>query len=92
MTVDTGFSGTIALPEEVLGVMGVEWVDFGNFRLATGEEVELPVFWGKVVVKQREIETGFIPGDFLLGVEFLSLVGSLLTLDFDGEEVVLLGR
>jgi len=91
LTVDTGFSGSIALPEEVLEAMGVELVDFGNFRLATGEEVELPVFWGKVVVKQREIETWFIPGDSLLGMEFLSLVGSLLTLDFGREEVILLG-
>ena len=89
LTVDSGFSGGIALPEKVLDQMNVELIDFGMFRLATGDEVELAVFWGKVVVKNCEIETWFIPGDSLLGMEFLSLVGSLLMIDFEEEEVKL---
>jgi predicted aspartyl protease len=90
LTVDTGFSGGIALPEEILQEMGVELIDFGIFRLATGDEVELPVFWGRVVVKDYEIETWFIPGDSLLGMEFLSLAGSSLSIDFRGEEIELI--
>jgi len=89
LTVDTGFSGGIALPEQILEEMDVKLIDFGVFRLATGHEVELPVFWGKVLVRNYEIETWFIPGDSLLGVEFLSLAGSLLTLDFEKKEVKL---
>ncbi len=90
LTVDTGFSGGIALPEEILDEMDVELIDFGIFRLATGDEVELPVFWGKVVVGDCEIETWFIPGDSLLGMEFISLAGSYLSLDFEKEEVRLM--
>ncbi|MCK4330338.1 hypothetical protein KAX02_10895 [candidate division WOR-3 bacterium] len=90
LTVDTGFSGGIALPEEVLEEMDVELIDFGIFRLATGDEVELPVFWGEVVIKDSSIETWFIPGDSLLGMEFLSSAGSLLSIDFEKEEVKLL--
>ena len=89
LTVDTGFSGGIALPEQILEEMDVKLIDFGVFRLATGHEVELPVFWGTVVIRNYEIETWFIPGDSLLGVEFLSLAGSLLTLDFEKKEVKL---
>jgi predicted aspartyl protease len=90
LTVDTWFSGGIALSKEILERMDVELIDFGIFRLATGDEVELPVFWGKVVVKDSEIETWFVPGDLLLGMEFLSLAGSLLCIDFGKGEVKLL--
>ncbi len=83
LTVDTGFSGSIALPGEILDCIGAELVDFGVFRLATGDEVELPVYWGKVGVGGDEVETWFIPGDSLLGMEFLSLVGSALSLDLE---------
>jgi len=90
LIVDTGFSGGIALPEEILEEMDVELIDYGTFRLATGDEVELPVFWGKVVIGNYEIETWFITGDSLLGMEVLSLAGSCLSLDFEKEEVKLM--
>lgn len=89
-TVDTGFNGAVALPEEILDKMDVELAHFGIFRLATGDEVELPIFWGKVMVGNLEIETWFIPGDSLLGMEFLSSAGSRLSFDFDKEVVKLL--
>ena len=90
LTVDRGFSGGIALPEEILEEMDVELIDFGIFRLATGDEVELPVFWGRVMVGDYEIETWFIPGDSLLGMEFFSLAGcSYLSLDFEKGKVKL---
>ncbi|MBM3240968.1 hypothetical protein FJZ31_32195 [Candidatus Poribacteria bacterium] len=89
LTVDTGFSGGIALPEEVLDEMDVELIDFGIFILATGDEIELPVFWGKVVVSAHELETWFIPGDSLLGMEFLSLAGSILKFNLEEGEVKL---
>ena len=71
MTVDTGFSGGIALPLDVIEDMDLELATFDTFTLATGEVVELPVFLGKAVIKDDEIETWFISGDFLLGMEFL---------------------
>ena len=92
LTVDTGFSGSIALPKDLLDAIGAELVDYGVFRLATGDEVELPVYWGEVGVGTKEVETWFIPGDPLLGMEFLSLVGSTLSLDLEGGLVELVMR
>ena len=90
MTADTGLSGGIALPPNILEKMNVELVDFDTFRLATGKIVELPVFIGKVIVKHHEVETWFIPGDFLLGMEFLSSIGSVLLLNFDEDDIRLM--
>lgn len=91
LTVDTGFNGSISLPDSVLKTMDVSPIDVGVFRLATGDEVELPVYWGKVHVSGKTFETWFVQGDALLGMEFLSLAGSVLTLDFKKENVKLAG-
>ena len=87
LTVDTGFSGGIALPLGILENMGVELAFYDTFRLATGETVEPPVFLGKVAVGKHEVETWFIPGDSLLGMEFLSSIGSVLSINFEKKEV-----
>lgn len=81
LTIDSGFNGGIAIPGEVLEEMGLELVDYDIFRLATGEIVELSVFLGKVIIKDFEVEAWFIPGDWLLGMEFLSTVGRELVLN-----------
>jgi len=87
LTVDTGFSGGIALPLGTLENMSVELAFYDTFRLATGETVELPVFIGKVAIGKHEVETWFIPGDSLLGMEFLSSIGSVLSINFEKKEV-----
>lgn len=87
---DTGFSGGVALPLKILEKMDVQLAFYDTFRLATGKIVELPVFSGYVVVRKHEIETWFIPGDSLLGMEFLSLLGSFLSLDFKKRVVKLM--
>lgn len=91
LAVDTGFSGGIALPQRVLNEMDVEFIGYDTFTLATGEVVELPMFLGKVIIKNQEIETWFIPGDLLVGMEFLSIAGKVLTLNFEGAIVELMG-
>ncbi|MCM8766067.1 MAG: hypothetical protein NC920_04400 [Candidatus Omnitrophica bacterium] len=78
-TVDTGFSGGIALPLDMLEKIGVRLTFYDTFRLATGQIVELPVFLGEVIIGNKKVETWFIPGDFLLGMEFLSTAGSFLS-------------
>ncbi|MDZ7289728.1 MAG: hypothetical protein ONB44_07130 [candidate division KSB1 bacterium] len=82
MTVDTGFSGGIALPLKLIKRVGLEPVVYDRFRLGTGKVVDLPVFLGKVIIKNRTIETWFIPGDYLIGMEFLYAAGSGLAFDF----------
>ena len=55
LTVDTGFSGRIALPQKTLNEMAVEFIGYDTFTLATGEVVELPMFLGKVIIINQEI-------------------------------------
>ena len=83
LTVDTGFSGGIALPQKMLDEMDVEFIGYDTFTVATGEIVELPIFLGKAIIKDRVIETWFIPGDLLIGMEFLSIVSRVLTFNFE---------
>jgi len=91
LTVDTGFSGGIALPKKVLNEIDVEFIGYDIFTLATGDVVELPMFIGRVVIEDQEVETWFIPGDLLVGMEFLSLAGKLLGLNFEKATVELRG-
>ncbi|RZN34422.1 MAG: hypothetical protein EF813_09975 [Methanosarcinales archaeon] len=89
ITVDTGFNGGIAIPLEMLGEMDVEFFGYDTLALATGDIVELPMFMGKVILDDYESVTWFIPGDSLLGMAFLSAVGSILCFDFENETVEL---
>ena len=82
LSIDTGFSGGVALPDKIIDEMCLELIDFDTFRLATGEIVELPVFLGKIIIKNYVVETWFVPGDSLIGMEFLALAGSILSLNF----------
>lgn len=91
LTVDTGFSGGIALPQKMLDEMDVEFIGYDIFTVATGKVVELPMFLGKVIIKNHEIEIWFIPGDLLVGMEFLSVAGKVLTLNFEEAIVELKG-
>lgn len=90
-TVDTGFTGSIALPQGVIDGMELELIGFENFMLATGDLVKLPMYVGTVrFAEQGEMQTWFIPGASLLGMEFLSSAGSALALNFNDQTVRLL--
>jgi len=69
--------------------IGLKPIVYDKFELATGEIVDLPVYFGKVIVKNKVIETGFIPGEPLIGMEFLYSVGSTLTFGFKKNAVKL---
>lgn len=91
LTVDTGFTGGIALPQETLGRLQLEFLGFERFRLATGEVVELAVYLGSTDIGGTEVEAYFIAAEPLVGMEFLSSAGSALTLDFTNSRVELTG-
>jgi predicted aspartyl protease len=79
LTVDTGFGGGIALPPKILKQLVTDEILPTDFVLANGQVVRLPVYRGIVMVNQKEIETWFIPGDSLIGMEFLASAGSALS-------------
>lgn len=91
LTVDTGFTGSIALPQGMIEQMRLQLIGHENFALATGDLVRLPMFLGAARFHRREqIQAWFIPGDFLLGMEFFASMGSRLVLDFAEEMARLL--
>lgn len=79
MTIDSGFSGGIALPHDILQALDKKRMGYDFFTLATGERVKLPTYRGTVIVNQKEIAASIIPGDKLIGMEFLSSVGTILS-------------
>ena len=91
LTVDTGFDGEIMLPQIILDDMNLEFMGYDTFTIATGETIEVPVFYGKVIVKKQEFEAWFIPGDQLVGMEFFCKVGKALELNFEESTVNLIG-
>ena len=85
--IDTGFTGGIALTEEMLKRLDLDFVGYDTFTLATGDEVELPMFLGQVLVGARRIETSFILGENLLGMEFLASAFDRMEVNFARKEV-----
>lgn len=90
MTVDTGFSSGIALPQEIIEQLDLEPAAETTFTLATGEKVTLPIYLGQAKVKHILIDTWFVPGDYLSGMDFLSTAGNALFFDFLDKTVTLL--
>ncbi|HYB73408.1 MAG TPA: hypothetical protein VED18_08555 [Candidatus Sulfotelmatobacter sp.] len=83
LVIDTGFTGAFAVPEAIARSLDLEFAGFDTFTLATGQEVELPVFVGTVVLGGRRVKTWFILGEGLVGMEFLEEACADLLLDFE---------
>ena len=89
LLVDTGFTGAIALPARLLSRLRLTFIAVDTFTLATGEAVDLPAYAGVVRIGRRRVRTWFIPGDLLIGTDFLRSVCSQLSLDFEADSVTL---
>ncbi len=89
LLIDTGFTGAIALPRRLLKRLRLEFVAFDSFTLATGQIVDLPAYTGMVTIGRWEVRTWFIPGDLLIGMDFLRSVYSKVVLDFEMDSVTL---
>lgn len=89
LVVDTGFTGAFAVPEEVARSLDLEFVGFDTFTLATGQEVELPVYLGLVWIGRRRVNTWFIMGEGLVGMEFLEQTCSSVQMNPDQEALTL---
>ena len=90
VTVDTGFIGGIALPKEILSKLSIKFVAYESFILANGSKIRLKVFTGRVVVKKKNVETLFIEGDYLIGMELMSSLADELRVDFKNKKVRLI--
>ncbi len=84
IVVDTGFSGGFSLPEKTLQFLNLDLLGYLPYILADGSEREVPTYLGHVVVGRRALEARFIPGQSLIGTEFMASVFSLLSKFFYG--------
>ena len=85
--VDTGFTGSIAIPKEVARRLRLTFVGIQSLTLATGVEVEVPLYVGNVRVGTRVVETSFIVGDALIGMELLEEIASGVRFDLEGRNL-----
>jgi len=92
LVIDTGFSGSIALPPSIARRLKRTFVAVDTYALATGIEIELPMYLGSVQIGPRRVDTWFIVGDALIGMEFLQRACSSLHVDLDAAVVELVLR
>ena len=89
LVIDTGFAGSIALPLAVARRLNRRFVAVDTYRLATGIDIELPMYIGSAQIAAHRLDTWFIIGDALLGMEFLEQVCSGVHVDFETRSVEL---
>jgi predicted aspartyl protease len=92
LVVDTGFTGAFSVPDEIARSLDLDFVGLDTFSLATGQAVELPVYLGVVRIGGRSVDTWFILGEALVGMEFLEETCSGLQMDLDQKTITLLPR
>jgi predicted aspartyl protease len=89
LVVDTGFTGSIALPLAVARQLDRRFVAIDTYTLATGLDVELPMYTASIQIGTHRLDTWFIVGDALVGMEFLEQVCSHVRVDFEARSVEL---
>ncbi len=80
--VDTGFTGDIAIPLDLIRRMGLSFLLYEDFELANGEVITHPVFLGRVLVGGLLLDTLVVPGEWMIGMTLLGRIGDELSLDF----------
>lgn len=72
--IDTGFNGTLSLPETVIQRLGWRWVGYESYEIATGDVVREKVFVGRVQWMRRIQEVDVVAShakDILIGTRLL---------------------
>lgn len=87
--VDTGFTGGFSLPETLLARLELDFLGYEPYILANRQRVEVPTFAGFVIVGRMSFEARFIPGQPLMGVEFMEAAFRTLRIDFRAGALVL---
>src|SRR5437870_10738825 len=81
--VDTGFNGTLSLPETLIRRLGWRWIGHESYEIATGDVVREKVFVGRIRWMQRIHEVDVVAShakDILIGTRLLE--GCRLVIDF----------
>ncbi len=81
--IDTGFNGSLSLPEPLIRRLGWRWIGHESYEIATGDVVREKVFAGRIRWMRRIREVDAVAShakDILIGTRLLE--GCLLAIDF----------
>jgi clan AA aspartic protease len=86
--IDTGFTGALMLPEEIVEELGLPWVAFEKCFLAGNVEDEADLVSAQVewLGEVRRVDVIVKPG-YLIGTQLLA--GTRLTIDYDEGTVLI---
>ncbi len=91
LIIDTGFTGFIVLPRKLVPKLDIKFLGYERFALATGKTMDLPVFEGWVKTQNDPMKIEMVFGDEIIGMAMLQMIGSKLIVDFEKNEVELIG-
>lgn len=93
MILDSGFTGSIAIPEEWANRLDLRYAGIQPFELASGQIVEFPTYLGFVRFGRMEAPFEFIvTGETLLGMEFFQRLGAKIVIDCKGGKLQVEGE
>ena len=81
--IDTGFNGTLSLPESLIQRLGWRWIGHESYEIATGDVVREKVYVGRIRWLGRAQEVDVVAShakDILIGTRLLE--GRQLSIDF----------
>lgn len=79
---DSGFTGSVAIPEKWANRLDLDYAGIQTFALANGQIVEFPTYLGAVRLGQAEgLFEVIVTGEALLGMEFLQRLNARVILD-----------
>lgn len=88
--IDTGFNGTLSLPEKLAKQYGWQWVGYESYQIATGDVVQEKVFLGRIRWFKQTQDIAAVAShadDILIGTKLLRR--SKLWIDFSKKKLTL---
>lgn len=82
LVIDTGFTDGLMVPAHVIRRLHAPLAAHDDFELADGRVVRFPCYVGQVKVGRRIVPAQFMPGDGLIGMEFMETAFRELRMDF----------
>lgn len=93
ITMDSGFTGSIAIPEEWANRLDLQYAGIQQFELANGQIVEFPTYLGSVRFgRTNHLFEFIVTGEALLGMEFFEKLGALVTFNCKSGHVLIEGE
>ena len=93
MILDSGFTGSVAIPEEWADRLDLHYAGIQTFALANGQIVEFPTYLGIVRLGRTEgLFEIIITGEALLGMEFFERLKARIVIDCETGRVSIIGE